>query len=51
MSPAAVSRWETGESLPRPSTIPKLARALGMDPMALMRVMSPGEPVDAGGAK
>ena len=44
-SPSTVSFWESGESLPSPSMIPKLARLLSIDAMELTRVLDPVAPV------
>lgn len=38
---AAVHTYETGQCLPRPKVIPKLARVLGLRPMELMQLLSP----------
>lgn len=40
-TPSTVSFWESGESVPSPKLIPKLARILGMDAMSLTRVIEP----------
>lgn len=49
VSTAAVSTWETGRCIPAAGTIPKLARALGLDPLTLTKVISPesSEPAHA----
>lgn len=39
--PSTVSFWESGDSIPAPKLIPKLARILGIGPMELTRVISP----------
>lgn len=38
---SAVSLWESGKSVPRARKIPKLAKILGIDAMALTRVIEP----------
>jgi hypothetical protein len=35
MNPATIARLELGMNVPRPTTIRKLARALGVQPMEL----------------
>lgn len=43
VSTATVSAWETGRYTPHPRMIPKLARLLGVSPMDLTRILSPGD--------
>jgi transcriptional regulator with XRE-family HTH domain len=38
---STVSQWESGESIPSPKYIPKLARILGIDAMELTKVIDP----------
>jgi transcriptional regulator with XRE-family HTH domain len=39
--PSSVSGWESGEVIPSPGIIPKLARLLGVDAMELTKVIDP----------
>lgn len=41
VTPAAVTRWLSGQSTPKPKYVPKLARMLGIDPMELTRIIMP----------
>jgi len=40
-TPSTISYWESGQSLPSPQWIPKLARVLGVDAMELTRIIEP----------
>lgn len=40
-TPSTVSLWESGENVPRPKMIPKLARLLGVDAMELTKLIDP----------
>ena len=40
-SVACVSAWETGRNSPSSRMVPKLARALGLEPMSLLQLMNP----------
>lgn len=42
--PSTVSCWESGDSIPSPKLIPKLARILELDVMELTRVIQPDQP-------
>lgn len=47
--PSTVSYWETGDKIPSPVMIPKLAKALALDPLELTKVIDP-LPITAGTA-
>lgn len=40
-SPSTVSFWESGETIPNPELIPKLARLLGVTSIDLTRMLEP----------
>ena len=42
--PSTVSFWESGESVPKPALIPKLARVLGVHPREIVNAISPVDP-------
>ncbi|MCC6425114.1 MAG: helix-turn-helix transcriptional regulator [Phycisphaerales bacterium] len=44
VSPAAVSKWENGLAMPNASSLPKLAKALDLDPFRLIRLMTKLDP-------
>lgn len=48
--PSTVSFWESGDSLPSPELVPKLARILGITPLELTHVISPDSHQQIGAA-
>jgi transcriptional regulator with XRE-family HTH domain len=49
IDPSCVSFWESGTTIPSPRMIPKLARVLGLDALALTRLIEPE--LEGAGAK
>jgi ribosome-binding protein aMBF1 (putative translation factor) len=46
-SPSTVSFWESGQAIPNPDVIPRLARLLGVTPLKLTELIEQSEPAGA----